>query len=234
MASSFTISRSISASGANASSQNTYTGKLVASVSESCSAAGTTQVPLKLDVSEIEALFIKSTVAGTLKTNAKQVETATVVGAIGVSGAGNATVIVTAVGLVGSPRTVSVAVSNSDSASTVGGKIRTALNAVTEITDFFTVSGSGASVVLTANAIAPTDSTMNISIANGTCSGLTAAPTSVASSGDEDESLAMVANVPYVWTSDDYDTCKFATDINTVYFDVPGATAGVLSVVALT
>jgi hypothetical protein len=107
-----------------------------------------------------------------------QVETATVVGTIGASGAGNASVTVTAAGMTGSPKAISVAVANNDSASTVGGKIRTELNGDSDVTDFFTVSGSGANVVLTAKVKAANDATMNIAIDNDTCSGLTAAPTS--------------------------------------------------------
>jgi hypothetical protein len=111
-----------------------------------------------------------------------QVETATVVGTIGVAGAGNATVIVTAAGMTGSPKTVSVAVANNDTAAQVAGKIRTALAADANVghatTGFFTVSGANENVVLTARTAAANDGTLNISIDNGTCTGLTAAPTS--------------------------------------------------------
>jgi hypothetical protein len=108
----------------------------------------------------------------------QQVETATVVGTIGPAGAGNATVIVTASGMTGSPKTLSVAVANNDTASQVATKIRTAMNADTDITNFFTVGGSGAAVSLTTKVARANDTTLNISIANGTCTGLTAAPTS--------------------------------------------------------
>jgi len=106
----------------------------------------------------------------------KQVETATVAGTV--TGDGNATVIVTAANMDGSPVTVSVAVLNGDTASAVGGKIRTALAADATVGDFFTVSGSTTSVVLTVKSARANDATLNISIANGTCTGLTAAPTS--------------------------------------------------------
>lgn len=108
----------------------------------------------------------------------KQVETATVIGAISSSGAGNATVIVTAVGMTGSPKTVSVAVANSDTAAQVAGKIRTALTNDTNVSAFFDISGTGAEIVLTRKTAAANDATMNVSIANGTCTGLTSAPTS--------------------------------------------------------
>ena len=106
-----------------------------------------------------------------------QVETATVIGTIVT--AGNATVIVTAAGMTGSPITTQVAVASGDTASQVADKIRTALTANTSIAALFTVGGSGADVTLTRNApFAANDPTLNISIDNGTCTGLTAAPTS--------------------------------------------------------
>lgn len=106
----------------------------------------------------------------------QQVETATVVGTI--SGSGNATVIITAAGMPNSPKTISVAVLNLDTASDVATKIRTALNADTDIKNFFTIGGSGAEITLTTKVARANDTTMNMSIANGTCTGLTSAPTS--------------------------------------------------------
>lgn len=105
-----------------------------------------------------------------------QVETATVVGTV--TGDGNAAVIVTAAGMTNSPKTIPVAVLNTDTASVVGGKIRTALGADVDVIAFFTVSGAGANVILTRRAAAANDATLNISIDNDTCTGLTAAPTS--------------------------------------------------------
>lgn len=100
-----------------------------------------------------------------------QVETATVIGAI--TGSGNAAVIVTAASMVGTPRTVQVPVINGDSISTVAGKIRTALAADATVAAFFTVSGSGADVIITDKYGRANDGTMNINIANNTCTGLT-------------------------------------------------------------
>lgn len=111
-------------------------------------------------------------------TGAYQVETATVAGTIGASGAGNATVIVTSALVTGSPLTTSVAVANNDTAAQVAGKIRTALGLVTAITDFYTVGGSSTTVTLTALSKAANDYTLNISVDNGTCTGLTTAATS--------------------------------------------------------
>ena len=89
----------------------------------------------------------------------KQVETAEVVGTI--TTAGNSTFTVTAAGMTGSPKAISVAVA-ADSA----------------VTGKFSVGGYGTKVELTALNAAANDSTLNIAIANGTCAGLTAAPTS--------------------------------------------------------
>jgi hypothetical protein len=109
-----------------------------------------------------------------------QVETATVVGTIEAAGAGNAAVIVTAAGMAGSPKTKSVAVANNDNAAAVAGKIAVVLAADTDIAAMFTVTnpGSGATVVLTAKTAAANDGTLNVSIDNGTCAGLTTAASS--------------------------------------------------------
>lgn len=115
-------------------------------------------------------------------TGTKQAETATVAGTIEADGVGNATVIVTASGMANSPKTISVAVENNDTAAQVAGKIRTALTSDADVghttTGFFVVSGSDAAVILTAKVATANDSTINISIDNGTCKGLTAALTS--------------------------------------------------------
>ena len=107
-----------------------------------------------------------------------QTETATVVAASRITGSGNATVVVTASGLAGSPKTYSAAVTLGDYAYTVAGKIRTALAADTALKALYGVGGGDANVSLSAVNPATTDSSLNISIANGSCAGLTAAPTS--------------------------------------------------------
>lgn len=115
-------------------------------------------------------------------TGTKQVETATVAGTIGVAGAGDATVIITAAGMTNSPKTISVAVANEDTAALVAGKIRDALTADANVghtsTGFFVVSGETDKVILTAKVATNNDTTMNISVNNGDCTGLTAALTS--------------------------------------------------------
>jgi hypothetical protein len=111
----------------------------------------------------------------------QQVETATVLGAV--TGSGNATVIITAAGMVNSPKTISVAVLNLDADSAVATKIRTALNADSDVTNFFTIGGTGADITLTTKTAAANDSTMNMSIANGTCTGLTNATSANTTAG---------------------------------------------------
>jgi hypothetical protein len=105
-----------------------------------------------------------------------QVETATVVGTITL--AGDATVIVTAAGMTGSPKTKAVAVALSDDASAIATKIRAALNADTAVTALYTVGGSGADITLTRKTYAADDNTLNISLADGTCVGITTAGSS--------------------------------------------------------
>jgi hypothetical protein len=123
-------------------------------------------------------------VAGT-----RQVETATAAGTI--SAAGNASVVVTAAGMTGSPKTISVAVANSDTAATWAGKVRTALAADTAVSALFDVGGTTTAISLTRKATATytvgtesipvypaNDGTLNISLDNGTCTGITTAATS--------------------------------------------------------
>jgi hypothetical protein len=118
-----------------------------------------------------------------------QVETATAAGTI--TGAGNASVVVTAAGMTGSPKTISVAVANTDTAATWAGKVRTALAADSAVAALFTVGGSTTAISLTrlptstytvgsetVNIYAANDATLNISLDNGTCTGITTAATS--------------------------------------------------------
>lgn len=150
---------------------------------ETATVVGTITVPGNVEVVVTAAGMTGSPITVNVATGGQlQAEVATVVGTIGAAGAGNAAVIVTAAGMTGSPKTVAVAVANDDTAAQVAGKIRTALAADADVGDagtgFFTVSGSGAEVILTAKVAAADDATINISIDNDTCAGLTAAPTS--------------------------------------------------------
>ncbi|NDH07934.1 hypothetical protein EBX93_18810, partial [bacterium] len=85
---------------------------------------------------------------------------------------------VTSAGMTGSPKTVSVAVLNGDGPNAVATKIRTALGQDATISARFDIGGTGATVVLTRKVAVANDATLNISIDNGTCTGLTTAGTS--------------------------------------------------------
>lgn len=128
-------------------------------------------------------------------TSPLQVETLAVVGTI--TTAGNATVVVTSRDLLSSPITLSVALALNDTPTQVAGKVRTALNAHAEIPTVFTIGGSAANVVLTRITPASNDATLNISIANGTCVGLTAVPTSTnTTAGGTYTKLVDIVNYP--------------------------------------
>ena len=118
-----------------------------------------------------------------------QVETATAAGTI--SAAGNASVTVTAAGMTGTPKTLSVAVANTDTAATWAGKVRTALAADADVSALFTTSGTTTAIILTRKPTstftvsggtlglyAADDATLNVALANDTCTGTTAAATS--------------------------------------------------------
>jgi len=131
---------------------------------------------------------------------AQQVETATVVGTIGAAGAGNATVIITATRMPNSPKTLSVAVANNDTATQVAAKIRLALAADTDVNNFFTIGAVvGPDVVLTTKIAVANDLTMNMSVDNGTCTGLTAAPTSANTAAGVAGPRYCVARGAYAW-----------------------------------
>jgi len=113
-----------------------------------------------------------------------QVETATAAGTITASG--NASVTITSAGMTGSPLTISVSVVLGDTASVWAGKVRTALAANATIAARFTIGGTTTAISLTRLSStvgglpirSANDATLNIALANGTCTGITAAPTS--------------------------------------------------------
>jgi len=216
MSHSLTCSQTVSGSGlATTSGSSSHTSSALISLSDESAGIGVTRLDVPtIDVSAVKAMVLSSDQDVTIVSNGLQAEKATVLGAC--TGNGNATVIVTAVGLSGTPRTVSVAIISGDSAATVGGKIRTALGAVSQITDFFTVGGSGAEVILTRLTSTATDSTFNISIANGTSTGLTSAPTSSPSAGAGNNSISLLADLPYVWNEDSYHSNVFTVDISSL------------------
>jgi hypothetical protein len=128
--------------------------------------------------------FYGTCTATTFVTGTAQVETATAAGTITASG--NASVTVTSSVLTGSPLTISVPVILGDTASVWAGKARTALAANTAIAALFSVGGTTTGISLTKSSAtigglsiySANDATLNIALANGTCTGITAAPTS--------------------------------------------------------
>lgn len=105
-----------------------------------------------------------------------QVETATAAGTI--TGSGNAALTVTAAGMTGSPKEISVAVLENDTAADWAAKMRTTLSEDAAVTALFDVSGATTAIVLTRKTAAANDATLNIAIDNGDCTGITPAPTS--------------------------------------------------------
>ena len=108
----------------------------------------------------------------------RQVETATVVATI--SQAGNGTFTVTAANSanLAAGKAISVAVALNDTAILVAGKARTVLAADADVAAFFTVGGTGATIVLTAKTAAANDTSMNLAMVDGTCIGITTAANS--------------------------------------------------------
>jgi phage tail sheath gpL-like len=95
----------------------------------------------------------------------QQVETTTAVGTT--TGAGNVTIVITSAILDVSPLTIQVPVLLGDTASVWAGKVRTALIQNGDVSSHYNVGGSTTSISLTARKAAANDSTLNISIANG-------------------------------------------------------------------
>jgi len=116
------------------------------------------------------------TKAGVPTSGVLQVETAVVVGTITLGG--NAKFTVTAAGMTGSPKDISVAVALNDTAAQVAGKARAALAADDDVTVLFSVGGTGANVALTRLESKANDGTLNIAYDNDTCTGLTPDATS--------------------------------------------------------
>jgi hypothetical protein len=106
----------------------------------------------------------------------KQTEVIDIVGDITTTG--NAIITVTAAGMLNTPKTIAVAVAAGDKPDAVANKLRDALLLDADIISFFTVWSDWKKLSLKALDAAANDATMNIALANGTCAGLTAIPTS--------------------------------------------------------
>lgn len=123
-----------------------------------------------------------------------QIEASVAIGSI--TTAGNAEVIVTSLGMPGTPKTILVPVALSDTAAVWAGKVRAALAADADVASQWTVSGTTTAIVLTRKPSATftvpdgtlnlfrANSPANIALANGTCAGITAAPTSTETAGN--------------------------------------------------
>lgn len=102
----------------------------------------------------------------------------TIAGAVESDGAGDIDVTVTADGLEGGSKTVSVAVANSDDATAIATAIKTALDADADIghsdTGMFTVTRSNAILTLTKKTEAANDTTMALAVETDTAEFATA------------------------------------------------------------
>lgn len=191
---------------------------------------------------KLQSIYITADEAMTVYTNAtggvRQIETATIVGTI--TTAGNATIVVTASGMSGSPITLSVAVALGDTAATVATKVRTALAANSTIAAFFVIGGSGADVVLTRAVVAANDSTMNLSSANGTCLGLTTESTSAntragVAAGAFQDTIALAAGQAYIWSTGDapFIANPFGGNVTALYVNNDSGSDGTLTINAI-
>lgn len=105
-----------------------------------------------------------------------QVETATIVGTITLSG--TATFTITSAVVTGSPLAVDVDVLAGDTATVVAAKAAAKLNTVVAIRDTFVVTSNAGALIFTAISSAANDATLNVAFTNGTCTGLTPNATS--------------------------------------------------------
>jgi len=170
-------------------------------------ATGAIVLGIELDSTYSVAINTETLVPALTGAGVNQVETATAAGTITASG--NATVVVTGDDITGSPLTVSVAVLNTDTAATWAGKVRTALNATTAITSLYTVGGSTTAITLTRILDRYNDSTLNISLANGTCTGITTAATSAnTTAGINPAKCYRISGTTYV--GDNFEGADFA------------------------
>ena len=152
----------------------------------------------------------------------KQIETATIVGTI--INPGNAKVTVTALHLTNSPKIFAVPVLALDTAAQVAAKSQAVIAVDADIQAFFTVSGTGANIVLTARVDAANDLTYNIASDNDTCTGLTQELTSVhtlAGAGNivngyctlDEVKSSDVLHTPAAATDDDF-ICNIITSVS--------------------
>ncbi|MDB6078758.1 MAG: Prophage Clp protease-like protein [Akkermansiaceae bacterium] len=117
-------------------------------------------------------------------TGINQVTTATAAGTV--TGAGNALVTLTSAGMTGSPLAINVPVVTGSGGSPQGWAdlVRIALAANATVNGRFIVSGTGTAITLTRRSVSgqsvANDGTLNLALATGSATGITAAPTSAA------------------------------------------------------
>jgi len=136
----------------------------------------TTLTPAGTDATLALAITIASGVTAGVSTN-------TLAGIIGsVTTSGNCTATVTSA-LGSATGAVTVAVLEGDTASDVATKIRAAFNLDSDITDYYTVGGTGVLVSLTTIEALAADDTLNIALIDGTSTGVITAETSADTTG---------------------------------------------------
>ncbi len=136
--------------------------------------------PTGLTIDIVDNLYVADTYNDTIRkiTASGITVTATAVGTI--VGAGNAKVVFTDAKLAGSPITLSVPVLSGDAPADWATKVVTALQANTVISGSYSSGSNGASIIVTSFTSDLSDTTLNVALANDTCTGITDAPTSVA------------------------------------------------------
>jgi hypothetical protein len=169
-----TISKRVSITGPGLSRETVEEELLI-----DCEAAGGNpfkkKSPGTKEIGDISAELLWNPV---VPTGTHQVETATGLGTV--SGAGNAAVTITAANVTGSPVTYNIPVSTGAPAVWMA-EVRTYLStnaAAAALRDKFAISGTGAALVLTSHVPQANDTTLNVAIATGTATGITAAATS--------------------------------------------------------
>jgi hypothetical protein len=139
-------------------------------------------------IAQVESTVSAGGVAPTGGT--QQVETVTVAGAP-VTHNGNILVRVTASGLTGSPKTLTVALTTADTTNdAVADKIQAALQGDGDIGPFFTITSPGPDVVLTKNVAAANDATLHVSII-GFVTGISSAESTPTATGSSPGSVSV-------------------------------------------
>jgi hypothetical protein len=169
-----------------------------------------------------------------------QVETLSCSGTISATTA-NIGVVVTAAGMTGSPKTITVSVIAGDTPSTWAGKIRTALNLDSDVTSLFSVgpSSTTANLTLTRNALesyttpagtlsvyTANDSTLNIALNAGE-----SGATTVTTSTDTTSGVATVGVFPYYADGKDFEGLTFPTDLDVIGYAVRVADGQVIEAI---